>query len=90
MSVTAEWLCTIYLFQYIGCLSYFAYGIFKFATSFVRDLKGELQSLNKMSNVKNSQRDEMYMKLSEFIKFHANSKELSVHNRLESKTKTIE
>lgn len=77
--MVAEWLCAKYTFKFIACLLIFAYSVFMFAISFVKDLKNELRSINEMESDKKTRR-EMYQKVSKLIKFHANEKQLRAMN----------
>lgn len=48
-----------------------------FAMATVKIAKGELRSINKMACNKKSGKKKMYKKLSEFIRSHADAKQLS-------------
>lgn len=76
MAVSALLLWALFPFRYMGCIITLAFGGFMFATAVVEDLNGELHSINKMTNDDRS-RNEMYKKLSKFIRIHANTKQLS-------------
>lgn len=76
VAVSALLLWALFPFQYMGCIITLAFGVFMFATALVKDLNGVLHSINSMINDKES-RNEMYKELSEFIRIHANAKQLS-------------
>lgn len=65
-----------YLVAVSALLLWALFGVFMFATALVKDLNGVLHSINSMINDKES-RNEMYKELSEFIRIHANAKQLS-------------
>lgn len=71
-----EWLYATYLFQYVACFVFLAFGVFMHAISFVEDMKRKLHSINEMAGDENSHKC-MYPKLSRFIHLHAKAKQLS-------------
>lgn len=81
-AASAQLLYGIYLFQYIGCFVFLAFGTFMFAISFVKDMKRQLHSINEMARDKTpgkSREVKMYENMSALIRVHANSKQLSVY-----------
>lgn len=62
--------------HYMGCFLFLFYGVYMFSISIVKDLKGQLHSINKLARGKKCRAD-MYKKLSKFIRLHADIKQLS-------------
>lgn len=77
VTVVAQFLLLIYPCQYLGCFTVLAFGAFMFSVAFVKILKNELRSVNKMATRKKL-RKRMYKQLSHFIWSHSNAKQLSV------------
>lgn len=54
----------------------FALGLLMYTTLFTKDLKSELNAINNMASVENNRR-KIYKNFSNFIRIHANVKQLS-------------
>lgn len=76
VAIFAQFLSIRFPIQYIGFFFAFAFSAFMFGISSVKDLKDKLHSINGMTGNKKSRR-KMYKKFSEFIRTHANTKQLS-------------
>lgn len=79
VSISGQFIWSIYAFNYVGCFLFLALGAFLFAISVTKDLKNLLLSIKKMANRSQSLNldGRMYRKLSIFIRTHANLKQLS-------------
>lgn len=60
----------------MGCFMSLGFGSYMFAIAFVKILKDELISINKMASHRKSRKN-MYKKLPKFVQAHANLKQLS-------------
>lgn len=77
IAVAAQFLCANIALQYLGFILVLSFIGFMFSISMVKDLNGELRSINKMARHKRTQR-KVYKKLSEFIRMHADGKQLRI------------
>lgn len=73
---TALILCGGIPLQYVACFIFLPFGVFMFQTEIVKDLERMLHTVNKMARAKTF-RMRMYKKLSQFIRLHADTKQLS-------------
>lgn len=77
MTVFLQFVWAINIIQYVGCLTFLAFGIFVFAIAFVKVMRNDLDQITMIARDRNSPED-MYKTLSDFIWTHANAKQLSV------------
>lgn len=76
MTVFIQLILAICPFQHIGSFTSLAIGDYMFLNAFVEIMKSELHAINKMARRKKCRKN-TYKKLSEFIRRHANVKQLS-------------
>lgn len=73
---------TICPFQYIGCFMFLAFGAHMLVTAIIDIMNDQLRTINNMANRKKYRKD-LYGKLCEFIRLHADFKQLSQSARIE-------